>query len=50
MFDRNIPETDIQEIKWVLVKHLSKQLLDEFDKVVKEKGITEADFNRLEME
>ena len=50
MFDRNIPETDIREIKQVLVKHLSKQLLDEVDKVVEEKGITEEDFKRLEME
>ena len=33
-----------------LVKYLSKQLLDEVDKVVKEKGITEADFKRLEIE
>jgi hypothetical protein len=50
MFDRNIPETDIREIKQVLVKHLSKQLLDEVDKVVEEKGITEADFKKLETE
>jgi hypothetical protein len=50
MFDRNIPETDIQEIKQVLVKHLSKQLLDEVDRVVEEKGIMEADFKRLKME
>lgn len=32
MFDRNIPETDIREIKQVLVKHLSKQLLDDLIK------------------
>jgi hypothetical protein len=50
MFDRNIPETDIREIKQVLVKHLSKQLLEEVDKVVEEKGITEANFKRLETE
>ena len=50
MFNRNIPETDIREIKQVLVKHLSKQLLDEVDRVVEEKGITEADFKRLETE
>jgi hypothetical protein len=47
MFDRNIPENDIQEIKQVLVKHLSKQLLDEVSRVVEEKGITEEDFKRL---
>lgn len=50
MFDRNIPENDIREIKQVLVKHLSKQLLDEVDRVVEEKGITDADFKRLETE
>ena len=50
MFDRNIPENDIREIKQVLVKHLSKQLLDEVDRVVEQKGITEADFKRLETE
>ena len=50
MFDRNIPETDIREIKQVLVKHLSKQLLDEVDKVVEDKGTTEDDFKRLETE
>jgi hypothetical protein len=50
MFDRNIPEADIREIKQVLVKHLSQQLLDEVDRVVKEKGITDADFKKLETE
>ncbi len=50
MFDRNIPEKDIREIKHVLVKHLSQQLLDEVDRVVVEKGITEADFKKLETE
>ena len=33
-----------------LVKNLSKQLLDEVDKLVEEKGITEKDFKRLETE
>lgn len=48
MFDRNIPEADIKEIKQVIVKHLSQQLLDEVDRVVEEKGITENDFKKLE--
>lgn len=48
MFDRNIPEADIKEIKQVIVKHLSQQLLDEVDRVVEEKGITEKDFKKLE--
>ena len=34
--------------KQALIKNLSKQLLDEVDKVVEEKGITEYDFKRLE--
>ncbi len=50
MFDRNIPEADIREIKRVLVNHLSQQLLDEVDRVVEEKGITQADFKKLESE
>ncbi len=50
MFDRNIPEADVREIKQVLVKHLSKQLLDEVDRVVEQKGITDADFRKLETE
>ena len=36
--------------KQALIKNLSKQLLDEVDKVVEEKGITEDDFKRLETE
>ena len=48
MFDRQIPDEDVREIKRVLVKHLSQQLLDEVDRVVKEKGITDADFKKLE--
>jgi hypothetical protein len=48
MFDRNIPEEDIVEIKQVLVQYLSKQLLQEVDRVVSKKGITEEDFRVLE--
>ena len=36
--------------KEILIKNLSKQLLDEVDKVVEEKGITEEYFKRLETE
>jgi len=50
MFDRHIPDEDIREIKRVLVKHLSQQVLDEVDNVVAEKGITETDFKKLETE
>ena len=48
MFDRNIPNEDIIEIKDVLVHHLNNQLLEEVDKVIVEKKITDADFVELE--
>lgn len=48
MFDRNIPEEDIVEIKQVLVEYLSKQLLEEVDQVIVEKNITETEFRALE--
>ena len=50
MFNRNIPDADVQAIKQVIVKHLSQQLFDEVDKVVKEKNIIAADYDRLEEE
>lgn len=50
MFDRNIPDEDIIEIKQVLVEHLSKQLLAEVDKVIADKNITDSDFSDLETE
>lgn len=50
MFERNVPDDDIREIKRVLVKHLSQQMLNEVDRVVTEKGITETDFKKLETE
>ncbi len=48
MFDRNIPNEDIIEIKQVLVEHLSKQLLAEVDKTIVDKKITDSDFSDLE--
>ena len=47
MFNRNIPDADVHAIKEVIVKHLNQQLFDEVDKVVKEKNITAADYERL---
>ena len=32
MFNRNIPDADIQAIKQIIVKHLSQQLFDEVDR------------------
>jgi hypothetical protein len=48
MFERNIPDNDVKEIKRVITKHLSKQLLDEVDRAVIEKGITDEDYKKLE--
>jgi len=48
MFDRQIPDDEVLEIKKVLTKHLSEKLFTEVDRVVKEKGISEKDFDKLE--
>lgn len=48
MFNRNIPDEELLEIRRVLVNHLSQRLLDEVDKVVAENGITDADYKQLE--
>lgn len=48
MFNRNIPDEELLEIRRVLVNHLSQRLFDEVDKVVAEKGITDADYKQLE--
>ena len=48
MFDRQIPDDEVLEIKKVLTKHLSKKLFAEVDRVIEEKGISEKDFDKLE--
>nr|WP_295931231.1 hypothetical protein [uncultured Dyadobacter sp.] len=48
MFNRNIPDEDVMEIKRVLVKHLSGRLLAEVDMTVAKKGISETDYKNLE--
>ena len=48
MFNRNIPDEELLEIRRVLANHLSQRLFDEVDKVVAEKGITDADYKQLE--
>ncbi|MCF0042075.1 hypothetical protein [Dyadobacter fanqingshengii] len=48
MFDRQIPDEDVLEIKKIIVKHLGKKLFEEVDRVVEEKGITSADYESLE--
>ena len=48
MFDRQIPDDEVLEIKKVLTKHLSEKLFTEVDRVIEEKGISEKDFDKLE--
>ncbi|MCE7068011.1 hypothetical protein [Dyadobacter sp. CY326] len=48
MFDRQIPDEDVLEIKRIIVKHLGKKLFEEVDKVVQEKGISASDYEELE--
>lgn len=48
MFNRNIPDEELLEIRRVLVSHLSQKLFDEVDKVAAEKGITDTDYKQLE--
>lgn len=48
MFNRNIPDEELLEIRRVLVNHLSQRLFDEVDAAAAEKGVTEADYKRLE--
>ena len=48
MFNRNIPDEELLEIRRVLVNHLSQRLFDEIDAAAAEKGVTEADYKQLE--
>ncbi|MBO9617287.1 MAG: hypothetical protein J7619_31675 [Dyadobacter sp.] len=48
MFNRNIPDEELLEIRRVLVNHLSQRLFNEVDAMVVKKGITEADYKQLE--
>ena len=48
MFNRNIPDDELLEIRRALVKHLNQRLFDEVERVVAEKGITDADYKQLE--
>lgn len=48
MFNRNIPDEELLEIRRVLVNHLSERLFDEVDATVVKKGITDDDYKQLE--
>ncbi|MCF0064228.1 hypothetical protein MUK70_26445 [Dyadobacter chenwenxiniae] len=50
MFDRQIPDEDVLEIKKIIVKHLGKKLLEEVDNVVQKKGISASDYESLDSE
>lgn len=47
MFARPMSETQILKIKRALVQFLSDELDDEIEKVVKQKNITDNDFEKL---
>lgn len=49
MFDREIPDEEVLEIKKVLVSHLSDKLLEEVDRAVNEKNISSVDYAALEV-
>jgi hypothetical protein len=47
LFNRPMPDEEVLTLKRILVKHYSKQLNEELDKVVIEKGYTQADFDSM---
>lgn len=48
MFNRNIPDEELLEIRRVLVGYLSQRLLDEVDIAVTQKNIMDKDYKQLE--
>lgn len=48
MFNRNIPDEELLEIRRVLVNHLSARLFDEVGDAIVKKGITDDDYKQLE--
>ncbi|GAB3987554.1 hypothetical protein GCM10028807_08080 [Spirosoma daeguense] len=47
LFDREIPEGQILELRRVLVKHYSTLIKEEVEQVVAEKGYTQDDFDKM---
>lgn len=50
MFNRPMSQEESTEIKDLLSQHYANKLFDEVDRVVAEKGITEADYEKLRHE
>lgn len=47
MFNRPMSEAEVGQVRDLLTDFYSEKLLAEVDKVVAEKGITEADYDKL---
>ena len=47
LFNRDMSDEEILSLKRILVKHYSAQLQTELEKVVSEKGYTQADFDEM---
>lgn len=47
MFNRPMSESEVLQVRDLLTDFYSEKLLDEVDKVVAEKGITESDYEKL---
>jgi hypothetical protein len=50
MFNRPMSQEESTEIRDLLSQHYANKLFDEVDRVVAEKGITEADYEKLRNE
>jgi hypothetical protein len=50
MFNRPMSQEESIEIRDLLSQHYANKLFDEVDRVVAEKGITEADYEKLRNE
>lgn len=47
LFDRNIPENEILDLKKLMVSYYDERLKNELNRVVEEKGYTQEDFDRI---
>lgn len=47
LFNRPMKDEEVLTLKRILVKHYSNLLNQELDKVIEEKGYTQADFDKM---
>lgn len=47
LFNRPMKDEEVLTLKRILVKHYSSQLKNELERVVEEKGYTQADFDKM---